>query len=70
VQADASNVFDRLFTGEVAHAVEVGCWSHARRQLVVLEDTDARVAYPLTCRFSERRDPFLTIFSKPFPPLG
>jgi transposase len=48
VQADASNVFDRLFTGEVAHAVEVGCWSHARRKLVVLEDTDARVAYPLT----------------------
>src|ERR1700730_13547069 len=23
-----------------------------------------------SCRFSKRRDPFLTIFSKPFPPLG
>ena len=22
------------------------------------------------CRFSKRRDPFLTTFSKPFPPLG
>ena len=48
LQADASNVFDRLFNGEAAHAVEVGCWSHGRRRLVVLEDTDCRVAYPLT----------------------
>jgi transposase len=47
VQADASNVFDRLFTGEVAHAIEVGCWSHGRRRLVAMRDTDCRVAYPL-----------------------
>lgn len=48
VQADASNVFDRLFTGEAAHAVELGCWSHGRRRLVAMQDTDCRVAYPLT----------------------
>jgi hypothetical protein len=48
VQADASNVFDRLFTGEVARAVELACWSHGRRRLVALEQTDCRVAYPLT----------------------
>ncbi len=47
VQADASNVFDRLFTGQVAQATELGCWSHGRRRLVELEDTDCRVAYPL-----------------------
>jgi hypothetical protein len=47
IQADASNVFDRLFNGEVAKAVELGCWSHARRKLVALEETDCRVAYPL-----------------------
>lgn len=47
VQADASNVFDRLFNGQVARAIELGCWSHARRKLVALQDTDCRVAYPL-----------------------
>jgi transposase len=47
VQADASNVFDRLFTGEAARAVELGCWSHGRRRLVALDHTDCRVAYPL-----------------------
>jgi transposase len=47
IQADASNVFDRLFTGEVARAIEVGCWSHGRRRLVAMRDTDCRVAYPL-----------------------
>jgi transposase len=47
VQADASNTFDRLFTGQAAHAIEVGCWAHARRPLVDLRDTDCRVAYPL-----------------------
>jgi transposase len=47
VQADAASVFDRLYTGQVATAVEVGCWAHARRRLVDLQDTDARVAYPL-----------------------
>lgn len=48
VQADAATVFDRLFTGQAAHAVEVGCLAHARRKLVALQDTDCRVAYPLT----------------------
>lgn len=48
IQADASNVFDRLFNGQVANAVELGCWAHGRRNLVDLEDTDCRVAYPLT----------------------
>ena len=47
VQADAATVFDRLFTGQVAHAVEVGCLAHARRRLVALQDMDCRVAYPL-----------------------
>lgn len=47
VQADAATVFDRLFTGQVAHAVEVGCLAHARRKLVALQDMDCRVAYPL-----------------------
>jgi transposase len=47
VQADASATFDRLFTGHVARAIEVGCWAHARRPLVDLADTDCRVAYPL-----------------------
>ena len=48
VQADASNVFDRLFTGQAAQAVEIGCWAHGRRRLVAMQDTDCRVAYPLT----------------------
>src|SRR6516165_4477362 len=30
-----------------ASAVEVGCWSHARRKLTELQDRDCRVAYPL-----------------------
>jgi transposase len=47
VQADAANVFDRVFNGGVASAVEVGCWSHARRKMVDLEDRDCRVSYPL-----------------------
>jgi transposase len=47
IQADASNVFDRLFNGAVAHAIEVGCWSHGRRRLIAMRDTDCRVAYPL-----------------------
>lgn len=47
IQADAASVFDRLFNGEVASAVEVGCWAHGRRRLVDLLDTDCRVAYPL-----------------------
>jgi transposase len=47
VQADAANVFDRVFNGQAASAVEVGCWSHGRRRLADLKDTDCRVAYPL-----------------------
>jgi transposase len=47
VQADASNVYDRLFNGQRANATEVGCWAHARRKLYALKDTDVRVAHPL-----------------------
>jgi transposase len=47
LQADASNVFDRLFNGEVAQAIEVGCMVHARRKFYALVDSDPRVAYPL-----------------------
>jgi len=32
IQADASNVFDRLFNGQAASAIELGCWSHGRRR--------------------------------------
>jgi transposase len=31
IQADAASVFDRLYTGQAASAIEVGCWAHARR---------------------------------------
>lgn len=48
VQADAATVFDRLFTGAAAQAIEVGCLAHARRKLIALQDMDCRVAYPLT----------------------
>jgi transposase len=47
IQADAANVFDRLYDGRAASGVEVGCWAHARRKFVALHDTDCRVAYPL-----------------------
>lgn len=47
VQADAANVFDRLFNGKVANAIEVGCWAHARRKLHALVESDSRVAKPL-----------------------
>jgi hypothetical protein len=47
IQADAANIFDRLFDGQAASAVEIGCWSHGRRRLVALQDMDCRVAYPL-----------------------
>ena len=47
IQADAANVFDRLFNGQAACATELGCWSHARRKMVALQDMDCRVAYPL-----------------------
>jgi transposase len=47
IQADASNSFDRLFNGKVAHATEVGCLAHARRDFVDLLGRDERVARPL-----------------------
>ena len=47
VQADAANVFDRLYDGQKAQAIEVGCLAHARRRLHDLVDSDVRVAYPL-----------------------
>lgn len=47
VQADAASVFDRVYNGKAGHAVEIGCWAHARRRFVDLQDTDCRVAYPL-----------------------
>lgn len=47
LQADAASVFDRLYNGAKARATEVGCWAHARRKFHVLQDSDARVAYPL-----------------------
>jgi transposase len=47
LQADASNVFDRLYNGDRAQAVEVGCWAHARRKVRDLLESDARAAYPL-----------------------
>jgi len=47
VQADGSSVFDRLFNGQVASAIECGCWSHARRPLEELKDVDCRTAWPL-----------------------
>jgi len=47
IQADAANIFDRLFNGQAACAIELGCWSHSRRKLVALQDMDCRVAYPL-----------------------
>jgi len=47
VLADASNIFDRLYNGKKAQAVEVACWCHARRKLHELVDSDVRVAYPL-----------------------
>ncbi len=47
VQADASNVFDRIFNDEGSQATEVGCLAHARRKLHDLLESDVRVAYPL-----------------------
>jgi transposase len=47
IQADAASVHDRLFDGQAASAIELGCWAHGRRRLVALQETDCRVAYPL-----------------------
>ncbi len=45
VQADAANLYDRLFgdaegAGEEAVAKEVGCWAHARRRFFDAQLTD------------------------------
>lgn len=47
VQADGASIFDRLYNGKVASALECGCWSHARRPLEELKDVDIRTAWPL-----------------------
>lgn len=47
VTADGAAVFNGVFDGRVAKAIEVGCHAHARRKLEALKDTDPRVAYPL-----------------------
>lgn len=47
VQADAANVFDRVYNGKTAEATEVGCLAHGRRRFHELIDVDVRVAYPL-----------------------
>jgi hypothetical protein len=48
VQADAYAGYDRLFEGEEARCVEVGCWAHARRRFVeALEGGDGQAAWPL-----------------------
>jgi transposase len=47
VQADAATVFERLFNGQCANAIEIGCHAHARRKFYNLKDSDPRVAYPL-----------------------
>jgi transposase len=47
IQADAASTFDRLYNGQAASAIEVGCWAHARRRFVALSETDCRVADPL-----------------------
>lgn len=45
VQADALNVYDRVFNGLAANATEVGCNAHARRKFKTLLPDEARAAY-------------------------
>jgi transposase len=42
VQADAANLYDRLFAdgGSDGEAIEVGCWAHARRRFFDAQVTD------------------------------
>lgn len=47
LQADAASVFDRLYNGKEAAAIEVGCWAHSRRKFIALQETDCRVSYPI-----------------------
>lgn len=46
-QADAANVFDRVFNGLVAEAIEVGCLAHARRRFVALLPSEPEAARAL-----------------------
>lgn len=41
IKADAASVFDRLYNGQVASAIEVGCWAHARRKFVAIAERTA-----------------------------
>lgn len=45
VQADALNIYDRVFNGAVARAIEIGCLVHARRKFVELLPGEPRAAY-------------------------
>jgi hypothetical protein len=40
VQADAANLYDRLFGEAGGSAAEVGCWAHARRRFFDAQMTD------------------------------
>lgn len=40
VQADAANLYDRLFGDAGGAATEVGCWAHARRRFFEAQTTD------------------------------
>ncbi len=42
--ADAANVFDRLYNGLVANAIEVGCNAHCRRRFFKLLDVEPAAA--------------------------
>lgn len=45
VQADALNIYDRVFNGKAAHGVEVGCLAHARSKFFELLPGEPRAAY-------------------------
>lgn len=45
VQADAANVFQRVYNGRVGNATPVGCNAHARRKFIALLHQDSRVAH-------------------------
>lgn len=47
VQADAASVFDRLYDGQKANAIEVGCWAHARRKFFQIHESEPRAAEAL-----------------------
>lgn len=45
LMADANNIYDRVFNGRVASAMEVGCNAHALRKMKELLPEDPRAAY-------------------------